>query len=178
VRSYYRLVDSGAYRRAWKLFGPTVQAELGGFQAWKEGYRYTRHTTLSDLGTTGAENNQYVFAITLKAVSRDACGDEVPQAYAGSWTVSRVGSQFKAAAISATQTGGGTPIADPAECPSVGLPSSSCDPNYVGACLDPSAYDYDCLGGTGDGPQYTGTVEVVGTDRFGLDANGNGVGCE
>src|SRR5689334_1862492 len=27
--------------------------------------------------------------------------------------------------------------------------ASECDPNYSGACLDPSAYDYDCEGGSG-----------------------------
>jgi membrane protein involved in colicin uptake len=56
--------------------------------------------------------------------------------------------------------------------------SSECDPNYAGACLEPSASDYDCEGGSGDGPYYTGTVSVVGEDRHGLDANSNGVGCE
>lgn len=56
--------------------------------------------------------------------------------------------------------------------------SSECDPNYVGACLDPSAYDYDCEGGSGDGPLYTGTVTVVGEDHYGLDLEGDGIGCE
>jgi hypothetical protein len=53
----------------------------------------------------------------------------------------------------------------------------ACDPNYEGACLDPAAGDYDCAGGTGDGPQYAGTVTVVGTDLYDLDRDGNGVGC-
>jgi hypothetical protein len=53
-----------------------------------------------------------------------------------------------------------------------------CDPNYEGACLDANAYDYDCAGGSGNGPKYTGRVDVVGSDPFGLDADGDGVGCE
>jgi hypothetical protein len=53
-----------------------------------------------------------------------------------------------------------------------------CDPNYTGACLDPSSPDYDCEGGSGDGPDYTGRVKVVGDDRFGLDRDGDGVACE
>ena len=53
-----------------------------------------------------------------------------------------------------------------------------CDPNYEGACLDPAAADYDCAGGSGDGPLYTGPVRVVGTDRFDLDADGDGYACE
>jgi len=55
---------------------------------------------------------------------------------------------------------------------------SDCDPNYSGACLDPSAYDYDCEGGSGDGPEYTGYVQVVGDDPHDLDSDGDGTGCE
>lgn len=57
-------------------------------------------------------------------------------------------------------------------------PSQECDPNYEGACLDPDASDYDCGGGSGDGPSYTGPVHVVGVDRHGLDADGDGYACE
>lgn len=56
--------------------------------------------------------------------------------------------------------------------------ASECDPNYSGACLDPYASDYDCEGGSGNGPDYTGTVTVVGVDHYGLDADGDGIGCE
>jgi micrococcal nuclease len=56
--------------------------------------------------------------------------------------------------------------------------SRRCHPSYVGACLDPNAYDYDCAGGSGNGPQYTGPVRVVGPDDFGLDADGDGYACE
>lgn len=56
-------------------------------------------------------------------------------------------------------------------------PSQSCDPNYSG-CLDPNAYDYDCIGGLGDGPLYTGPVYIYGDDHFALDRDGDGIGCE
>lgn len=52
-----------------------------------------------------------------------------------------------------------------------------CAPGYD-SCLDADASDYDCEGGTGDGPKYTGRVEVSGDDPFDLDRDGNGVGCE
>jgi len=55
---------------------------------------------------------------------------------------------------------------------------AACDPNYEGACLDPNAADYDCAGGSGNGPEYTGRVTVVGSDPYGLDADGDGIGCE
>jgi endonuclease YncB( thermonuclease family) len=48
----------------------------------------------------------------------------------------------------------------------------NCHPSYAGACLDPSSPDYDCAGGEGDGPDYTGPVRVVGPDDYGLDNDG------
>ena len=57
-------------------------------------------------------------------------------------------------------------------------PAQSCHPSYVGACLLPNASDYDCRGGSGNGPYYTGRVRVVGPDKYGLDRDGDGIGCE
>jgi len=56
--------------------------------------------------------------------------------------------------------------------------ASGCHSSYQGECLDPDASDYDCAGGTGDGPEYAGAVRVVGDDPFGLDADSDGYGCE
>ena len=57
------------------------------------------------------------------------------------------------------------------------LEAEECNPNYSG-CLDPYAPDYDCEGGSGDGPLYTGTVEVLGYDEYELDDDGDGTGCD
>ena len=53
-----------------------------------------------------------------------------------------------------------------------------CHPSYEGACLLQNAGDYDCAGGSGNGPNYTGRVRVVGPDAFDLDRDGDGIGCE
>ncbi len=55
-------------------------------------------------------------------------------------------------------------------------PALNCTPGYD-PCLPP-AYDYDCQGGSGNGPAYTGRVNVTGPDIYGLDRDGDGVGCE
>lgn len=55
-------------------------------------------------------------------------------------------------------------------------PKPNCDPNYSG-CV-PIASDVDCLGGSGDGPAYTGQVNVIGKDIYGLDRDHDGVACE
>jgi hypothetical protein len=57
--------------------------------------------------------------------------------------------------------------------------SPSCDSSYKGACLNPNASDYDCAGGSGDGPYYVqGPITVVGDDHYGLDRDGDGIACE
>jgi PASTA domain len=53
---------------------------------------------------------------------------------------------------------------------------AGCTPGYS-PCLPPAS-DYDCSGGSGDGPKYTGYVTVTGSDPYGLDADGDGAGCE
>lgn len=71
-----------------------------------------------------------------------------------------------------------TPAPTPYVPPVTQPPAQSCHPSYQGACLNPSASDYDCAGGSGNGPYYTGPVTVVGPDVFGLDRDGDGYGCE
>ena len=55
-------------------------------------------------------------------------------------------------------------------------PPSGCHPSYD-PCV-PIAPDVDCRGGSGDGPDNTGTVTVIGPDVYGLDGDSDGVGCE
>lgn len=69
------------------------------------------------------------------------------------------------------------PPPPPAPEPLSGTPSGSgCTPGYS-PCLPPAS-DYDCAGGSGDGPKYTGYVTVTGSDPYGLDTDGDGAGCE
>lgn len=53
----------------------------------------------------------------------------------------------------------------------------------LAGCGGPAAYpgpgpDVDCEGGSGDGPRYVGKVTVTGADPYGLDRDGDGIGCE
>jgi hypothetical protein len=54
--------------------------------------------------------------------------------------------------------------------------TSNCTPGYS-PCLPPAS-DYDCRGGSGDGPKRTGPVRVTGPDPYDLDRDGDGKACE
>jgi hypothetical protein len=72
----------------------------------------------------------------------------------------------------------GTKVAPPPPPPPAPKAAPGCDPNYSGACV-PIASDVDCAGGSGNGPAYVrGPVQVVGSDIYDLDRNGDGVACE
>ncbi|CAB4909326.1 unannotated protein [freshwater metagenome] len=54
---------------------------------------------------------------------------------------------------------------------------SNCTPGYD-PCLINNGGDYDCAGGSGNGPNYAPRVNVTGPDIYGLDGDGNGIGCQ
>lgn len=57
--------------------------------------------------------------------------------------------------------------------------TANCHPSYVGVCLTPGIGDYDCAGGSGNGPNYIkGPFKVVGPDDYDLDRDNDGIGCE
>lgn len=56
--------------------------------------------------------------------------------------------------------------------------ASDCDSNYAGVCV-PIASDVDCAGGSGNGPAYvSGPLQVVGSDVYDLDRDGDGIACD
>jgi hypothetical protein len=69
------------------------------------------------------------------------------------------------------------PAAVPAPFAGEASPSNDCTPGYD-PCIPPGS-DVDCEGGGGNGPRYvSGPVSVSGSDPYGLDTDGNGVGCQ
>jgi hypothetical protein len=56
---------------------------------------------------------------------------------------------------------------------------TNCSPCYPDTCLCPNCGDYDCAGGSGNGPNFvSGPIRVVGCDPFDLDRDNDGWGCE
>jgi Ca2+-binding RTX toxin-like protein len=59
--------------------------------------------------------------------------------------------------------------------------TQNCTPGYSPCLVYHGGADYDCAGGSGNGPYYTepGVVySVTGSDPYGLDADNDGRGCE
>jgi hypothetical protein len=59
--------------------------------------------------------------------------------------------------------------------------SVTCTPGYSPCLTYHGGADYDCAGGSGNGPYYTkpgDTYRVTGSDPYGLDADNDGYGCE
>jgi hypothetical protein len=60
-------------------------------------------------------------------------------------------------------------------------PPSNCTPGYAPCLVYHGGADYDCYGGSGNGPYYTApgvTYRVTGYDPYGLDSDNDGYGCE
>jgi hypothetical protein len=190
VRSYYAEINAQQYAAAWSRFSSALRASQGGFSSWRAGYAHTIDTQLLSIRTVEASPSEVVEEIELAADATDACGDPVSQVFAGTWTLVIEGDSFVGSSLDVQQTGGDTLVTDSSECapPPAPVPVTAdsppqppeptCDPNYAGACLDPTSSDYDCAGGSGNGPDYTGAVAVVGSDPYGLDADGDGYACE
>jgi hypothetical protein len=186
VTAYYDAVNTGRFGAAWSHLSPELRRSQGGFYDWRAGYDSTTATTLLSIRTISATPSSAIERIRLIGDTIDACGNEVSQTFAGTWTLEKRGGTFVGVAFDVSQVAGDELTTDPAACApppstSVDPPAPSdagCDPNYFGACVPADASDVDCAGGSGDGPEYVGPVQVVGSDPYGLDANGDGYACE
>jgi hypothetical protein len=73
------------------------------------------------------------------------------------------------------------PLPPPRTSPPPTARPKNCDPAYPDpdTCLQDGIGDWDCAGGSGNGPNYVeGPLTVRPPDPFDLDRNHNGVGCE
>jgi hypothetical protein len=125
------------------------------------------------IGTSGGEPSPAADPVNAAAPVAEAKtvtveGEPVTVTETKTETVRKRVVKWKTKTVTESESGGGG-----------GDKRRSCHPSYKGACLSPSAVDYDCGGGSGDGPKYVWTtVRVVGYDEYGLDNDGDGLGCD
>jgi hypothetical protein len=131
-----------------------------------------RHTTAKRLATRSRRLHR-----TAAARAIIASADAQAAAARERARIARDRRTCSAAEKRTVREGGGTPPGCAGYVPPQ-PEEEACDPNYSGACLKPGSPDYDCAGGSGDGPDYTGPVQVVGSDPHDLDRDGDGAACE
>lgn len=106
------------------------------------------------------------------AVAAGPTEDTLPNALTSTTAERTTTTEQLQTATTATPTTTRVPATKTAPAP----PPSNCHPSYD-PCLAPAS-DYDCAGGSGNRPAYTGLVPVHGYDEYDLDRDGDGVGCE
>jgi endonuclease YncB( thermonuclease family) len=182
VGRYYRRLSESQFLVAWGMLSRRVRREFGPFRRWKAGYRRSlgMRVVASRARVSG---RRAVVRVRRRARDRDVCnGRVVRQYFRVRWTLGARRNSWVALRVQATKTGGGRPRLSTSECRrrergGGGGGERRCTAGYS-PCIPPGL-DVDCRGGSGDGPRYVeGPVRVRGSDPYGLEGNGDGVGCE
>jgi endonuclease YncB( thermonuclease family) len=181
MRRYYRRVSNRQFVAAWAMLSRRVRRDIGSFGAWRAGHR--RSLGIAVLSARARlSGSRAVVSVRLRARDRDACsGRVVSQFFRGRWVLAPRTASWVAARVSVRRTGGGRVRLSTSECPRPQprpRPRPRTDCQGYDPCLPPGP-DVDCAGGSGDGPRYVnGPVTVTGSDPYGLDSDGDGLGCE
>jgi hypothetical protein len=158
VLRYYAAINAGDYRKAWEIGGKNLGRPYADFAA---GFSGTQHDAVTITGVDGP-------TVAIQLVVTSTHGQR--STYAGTYTV-------RSGAI--TDAHVHRTSAPPASATTKPPSGTACDPSYPDVCLHDGIGDYDCARGSGDGPNYvTGPIRVKPPDPFGLDRDGDGVGCE
>jgi endonuclease YncB( thermonuclease family) len=187
VRRYYRRLSNNQFRAAWRMLGGPVKRKLGyGYRRWRSSHRGSLGV-LARASRARVSGDRVVITVRLRSRDRDVCdGRAVAQRFAGNVVVAARDDSFMVVKFRVRKIAGRTPRLSKSQCPAPepapapepvppAPPTTDCqgyDP-----CIEPGP-DVDCEGGSGNGPRYTGPVTVTGSDPYGLDSDGDGLGCE
>ncbi len=124
--------------------------------------------------TTSPIDNQALTATAMNAMSTPEATTSLPEAkIPETTTITSPVVKVPEKSVNVVQPKIEVPVPIPAKAQT----TTQCSSNYSG-CV-PIASDVDCAGGSGNGPEYVrGPVRVIGYDEYGLDRDGNGIGCE
>ncbi len=189
MRRYYRLVSQHRYATAWGMLSRRVKQDIGSFDSWKLGHRSTLEVAVRS-ARVRLSGRRAIVRIVVRGRDRDVCdGRVVAQTFRGRWALAPRGDSWVVAREHMRKTGGGTARVVESQCPPPPAPPTppppppppeptSADCQGYDPCIAPGP-DVDCAGGSGNGPRYVeGPVSVNGSDPYGLDSDGDGLGCE
>lgn len=200
VTRFYKLVGSFRFASAWDLYPASARDEAGSLDHWREGYRTTIETVPHNVTVLASSTDAVQVGVDIESKDRDLCGGPpITQTFSGSWSFVRSGRDLVPQGLAIEKTGGVAPTTNRSDCPGDGGRSFKelgggggygggsgggggySPPSYT----PPPANEYDT-------PQYTpggdGTIDcgqigatnipVTPGDPNGLDADGDGIGCE
>ena len=184
IRRYYRRITNRQFATAWTMLARPLRRKLGPLYRWKAGYRRSRGVSVVS-ARARLSGRRAVVNVRLGSRDVDACsGRVVRQTFRGHWVLAPHDDSWGAMRVRMHKTGGGRVNLSKSACPAppppvpAPAPPPTTDCQGYSPCLPPGP-DVDCAGGSGDGPRYVdGPVYVNGSDPYGLDSDGDGVGCE
>jgi endonuclease YncB( thermonuclease family) len=185
VRRYYRRISNNQFRAAWRMLGGPAKRRLGhGFRRWRSSHRGSLGVSARTPGLR-VGGNRVVVSVRLRSRDRDVCsGRVVAQRWRGTVGVVSRDDTLTIVRFRIRKTAGATPRLSKSQCPPPPQPQPDSpappppDCQGYSPCLTPGP-DYDCEGGSGDGPRYVpGPVSVNGSDPYDLDRDGDGTGCD
>jgi hypothetical protein len=198
VKRYYGSLDHFSYKQAWNYLDPAEHAARVGFGTWSHSLKRNYEMNLTEVTVTPVNRTTATAAVILNRADYDACNRKIWETYEGTLTVKLMGRAPRIDGESLTKTAGPDPVTARAACQTIlpppptepvantsgaGSSGDNCDPSYPDQCLEDGIGDYDCSSsfdaGYSGGPNVAyGPLEVTGSDPFGLDRDGNGIGCE
>jgi micrococcal nuclease len=187
IRRCHSAVSRRRFATAWGLLGRRVRRDIGSFRRWRAGHRRTLEVSVLS-ARARLSRGRAVVSVRLRSRDRDACSRRVVRQYfRGRWLLAPSRDDWVAVRVTIRKTRGGRVRLSKSECPTPQPPTPPEPPHGDPAPIDCQGYnpclqpgpDVDCAGGSGNGPRYVeGPVSVSGSDPYGLDSDGDGMGCE
>lgn len=187
LRDYYAAIDAQRFEAAWGRLTAGQRAAFGGdMSAWRAGYDETLEHFIEVRSSKGfVRGNRATVTYAITAVDTTTCESEFRSTARmrkadGRWTIEQlqgraVGEPICPERAAAEPEPEEVPDAlslqdiEPADDEPAG--GGGCHSSYSG-CVPDEGYDVDC-GELGDTD-----IDVYGDDEYGLDADGDGIGCE
>ena len=131
VRDYYHLINGGRFERAWTALTPGLRSDLGGYYAWRRGYRFTLRTRVLDARVVQQGGGTATVRVRFAGDAKDACDSNVTQTFTGTWALAAVGGRWVATKALATRVSGPDVVDHVSDCPSQGSAGSASVPSYA-----------------------------------------------
>jgi endonuclease YncB( thermonuclease family) len=182
VELYYDRISARRFLSAWGMLGERRKRQVRPFRQWRAGFAGSLGVSVIS-SKPSLRGRRAVVRVRLRSRDRDVCSHSVVRQYfRGKVTLASRGDSWRIIGFDIRKTRGKTPRTSRSQCPAPKrrAPGPAPGPNCQGysPCLTPGP-DYDCAGGSGDGPRYVqGPVYVNGSDPYDLDRDGDGVACE